>query len=120
MKRIRKLLANLRDLLKCRLNLYRLTILARLGRIEDQLETLSERLGVLMATQAELVEQVNAATAQVQKIGGETRTLITRVEELLAIIAAGPTVTPELEAAVGNLKSQVQVVDDLVADSPTP
>jgi len=71
----------------------------------------------IVATQAELAVQVTALTDQVGKIGAETRTLLTRVEELLAVIAAGGEVTPELQAAVDGLKAQVQVVDDLVPDA---
>lgn len=79
----------------------------------DKLIAQGERM---MATQAELTTKVNELTTQVTKVGTETRTLLTKIEELLAVIAAG-TVTPELEAAVNALKDQVQVVDDLVVDA---
>lgn len=72
-----------------------------------------------MATQAELTEQVRTLTAKVQKVGTETRTLLTRIEELLAVIANGGQVTPELQAAVDDLQIQVNVVDELVPDAPT-
>lgn len=71
-----------------------------------------------MATQQEVVKQVEAVTTELKKIGTETRTLLTKVEELQAIIDAGPAVSPELQAAVDALTAQAKVVDDLVADSP--
>lgn len=86
-----------------------------------KLDALLVQGGRLMATQQEMVVQINGLKDQVAKIGTETSTLITKVNDLLAIIAAGP-VTPELQAAVDSLKAQVQVVDDLVPDPvpPTP
>lgn len=74
-----------------------------------------------MATQAELVEKVNAVTAKVAKIGTETSTLLQKVEELQAVIDAEGNASPELEAAVAALTDQAAIVDDLVADAaPTP
>jgi len=70
-----------------------------------------------MGTQEELRIQIEALTTQVAKIATETQTLLTRIEELLAIINAG-TVTPELQAAVDALVAQVAIVDELVPDAP--
>ena len=73
-----------------------------------------------MATQEQLVADLTALTAQVTKIGTETSTLLTKVADLeAALSASGAAVTPEVEAALAALKSQVQVVDDLVPDAPT-
>ena len=73
----------------------------------------------IMATQEEVTAALVAAKQQVDKIGTETRTLLTRITELLAQIAnQGDSVTPELQAAVDDLKAQLQVVDDLVPDAP--
>ena len=72
----------------------------------------------IMATQEEVTAALVAAKAHVDKIGTETRTLLTRITELLAQIAANQsTVTPELQAAVDDLQAQLQVVDDLVPDN---
>jgi phage shock protein A len=73
-----------------------------------------------MASQAELTTKVNELTAKVTKVSTETRTLLTKIEELLAVIAAGGNATPELEAAIAVLEAQVDIVDALVPDSPTP
>lgn len=72
-----------------------------------------------MATQAELVVQVKAATDKLTKIGTETSTLLQKITDLTTIITNGP-VTPEMQAAVDALTAQAQVVDDLVPDAPTP
>ena len=83
----------------------------------DKLKEMEKRI---MATQEELAAQLTAATEQAAKIGGETRTLLTRIEELLAQIAAGSVVNPELQAAADALKAQLDVVDGLVADEVPP
>lgn len=73
-----------------------------------------------MATQKELQTQVETLTAQVGKIGTETRSLITKIDELTEIINNQAEVSPELQAAVDSLQQQVIVVDELVPDAPAP
>ena len=70
-----------------------------------------------MATQAELTAQVAAVNTQLAKIGTETTSLLIKIDELTEIIANGPPVSPELEAAVTALTAQAKVVDDLVPDA---
>lgn len=71
-----------------------------------------------MASQAELVDQVTAATATISKIGDETRALLAKIDELLAVIAAGGEASPALSDAVAALVAQAAVVDALVPDAP--
>ena len=71
-----------------------------------------------MATQAELTAQVNTLTAKVEKIGTETRSLLTKIDELTEVINTGGEVTPELQGAVDALSAQADVVDQLVPDAP--
>ena len=73
-----------------------------------------------MATQAELTQQIATLTTQVSKIGTETASLLTQVTDLQAIIANGPAVSPELQAAVDALAARIRVVDELVPDAPVP
>lgn len=75
-----------------------------------------------MATQKELTDQINALTGIVVKVGSETRTLLTKIEELLAQIGNEGEVSAELQTAVNDLQAQVDVVDALVPDTtePTP
>ncbi len=86
--------------------------------ILQKLDQLLAQGEMLMATQAELTAQVNAVTAQLNKLGTETSILITKVNELTEIIANGPPVTAELQAAVDAAIAQAKVVDDLVPDQP--
>jgi uncharacterized protein YoxC len=78
------------------------------------------KLEAIMATQVETAAQITALTAQVSKIGGETRTLITRIEELTAALADAGNTAPEVETALAALAEQVGVVDLLVQDPDAP
>lgn len=89
---------------------------AVLAAIADLKET-------LMTTQQEVAAALNSATAQITKIGNETRTLLTKIDDLTTAINAGGNATPEVETALAALQDQVTVVDGLVpdvADSPAP
>ena len=79
--------------------------------------SVDRKLLKIMATQAELATDLTALNDQVTKIGTETEGLKTAVAALEAALAAAGSVTPELQAAVDNLKAKVQSVDDLVADT---
>ena len=74
-----------------------------------------------MATQSDLVADINAVKDQVTKIGIETSATLDKVAELEAALAnaggVGGVVTPELQAAVEALKAQVTLVDDLIPDA---
>ena len=85
----------------------------------QKLDLLLQRTLNIMTIQTELALQLTALATTVAKIGGETRSLLERIVELLAAIADAP-VSPEVTAAVAALSAQVAVVDSLVADLPTP
>lgn len=81
-----------------------------------------------MATQKEIAEQLTAVKDQltavgveVDKVAGETDTLLAKIKELQEIIDAG-SVTPELQAAFDAVKAQAGVVADKVkaADDKVP
>jgi len=84
--------------------------------ITNSLIHIKRKVHRIMASQEELRIQIETLTTQVVKIQTETQSLLTRIEELLAIINAG-TVTPELQAAVDALVAQVAIVDGLVPDA---
>ena len=88
-----------------------------LARIHLKLDRLISQQETIMADQAEIVVQIQQIQNKLTKIGTETTSLLTKIAELTAIIAAGP-VSPELQQAVNDLTAQAQVVDDLVADAP--
>lgn len=73
---------------------------------------------LIMTTQTELADGIRAVTATVDKIAGETRSLLDKVSALDAALAAAGTVTTEVEAAMAALQAQVAVVDALVPDVP--
>lgn len=72
----------------------------------------------IMATQQEAAVALQAVKDQIVKIGAETSSLLTKVTDLLAIIAAGGEVSTELQNAIDAVKAQAQIVDDLVPDQP--
>lgn len=69
-----------------------------------------------MGTEAENTATLNALTAQVTKVGEETRALLQKIADLTAIIEAGTNSGPEFDAALAALQAQVGVVDGLVPD----
>ena len=71
----------------------------------------------IMTTQNEIATTLDGVTAQIAKIGTETTSLLNRVDDLVAALAAAGNATPEVEAAVAALQAQAQVVDDLVPDA---
>lgn len=74
----------------------------------------------IMATQAELAQQLNQVATQVSKIGEESTKTLQKVEELEEALNNQDNVSPELQTAFDNLKAQVQTVDDLVVDTTVP
>lgn len=83
------------------------------------LPAILSRLETLMTTVQELGPQIETLTAQVAKIGTETRSLITKVQDLTDALAS--PVPAEVEAALLALGEQVAVVDALVPDEvPAP
>ncbi len=68
-----------------------------------------------MATQAELAQQLRDVIAQNEKARGEILGKIADLEQ--AIIDAGNT-SPDVDAALADLKASVQADDDIVPDAP--
>jgi hypothetical protein len=79
---------------------------------------LGKELQKIMATQSELAAQLTAIGVQLGKVASESSATLAKVAELEAALASAGNVTPELQAAFDALKSQVQLVDDLVPDAP--
>lgn len=79
------------------------------------------KLEKLMTTQAQIAEALNAAVTLTTKIGTEVQGLKTRIAELTAALEAAGNATPEVQAALAALQTQLQAVDDLVPDAePEP
>lgn len=99
-------------------------ILFKLDAVVDELRAIHKSFRSLekkiMATQAELTAKLGEVNEKLVKIGGETSTLLAKIEELKLVIANGP-VSAELQAAVDAVAAQAGVVDDMVPDvPPTP
>lgn len=95
----------------------RVTIIG-LEWLEPLIVQINWRLDQIMSTQAELAAQLDELGVQLEKIAAETQSLLDKIDELGAIIAAGGNVTPELQAAFDAVRAQAQVVDDKVPDAP--
>ena len=67
----------------------------------------------IIMTQAELAQQLTDVTAQNEKARAE---ILQKIADLEAAITAAGNVTPEVEAALTELKASVQTDDDIVAD----
>lgn len=88
------------------------------GASNDELRAINRKLEHIMGTEAENTATLNALTAQVTKVGEETRALLQKIADLTAIIEAGNNSGPEFDAALAALQAQVGVVDGLVPDLP--
>ncbi len=73
-----------------------------------------KKLNQIMATQKELADQLAALKLQVDKSKAEVIAKIAALEQ--AIIDAGNT-TPEVDAALADLKASVQAEDDVIPDA---
>ena len=99
-----------------------ITLLERIMTTQNEIAT------TLDGVTAQLVATREGVTAQLAKIGAETQTLLTKIEDLTAAVEAAGGATPEVEAALQALQSQAQElqqvlqsqaqsVDDLVKDA---
>lgn len=74
-----------------------------------------------MARQDEAAAELRTAVSQLNKSNAEVKgalgTLNQKVTDLEAVIAAGGDVSSELAAAVAEVKSAAQAMDDLVPDA---
>jgi chromosome segregation ATPase len=85
------------------------------GRELQQIKQSQERI---MTTQLELAQQLTAIGNQIAKVSAESSATLQKVADLEAALTNASNVTPELQAAFDAVKAQVQLVDDLVPDSP--
>lgn len=102
----------------------------RHNRTHVILDRLTQMENKIMATQAELSADLRAVRAKQEKTAQEIADLqtaqnvaIQKIVQLEEVIAAGVTPSQELVDAVAAVKSQAQIVDDLIPDvgvPPTP
>lgn len=88
---------------------------ANASHVEALLTTILGKITNIMATQAELAQSLRDIKAQADKAQAE---IIAAVAALEAALAAAGTTTPEVDAALADLKTTVQGLDDLNPDAP--
>lgn len=86
--------------------------------LASQLAALIQLGEKIMATQEEAAAQLTAVNEELAKVGNETRSLLTKVDDLTAAVVAAGSVGPALQAAIDAVAAQVKVVDDMVPDAP--
>jgi septal ring factor EnvC (AmiA/AmiB activator) len=84
-------------------------------RIARKHHFFTEILNSIFMNQAELAAQLQALKAQSDKSRGE---IVAKFETLEAAIANQGQTTPEVDAALADLKSSIQTTDDLIPDVP--
>lgn len=80
------------------------------------LAALAELKRIIIVTNEELTAGLNTATAQIAKIGGETRSLLNKIDDLTTQIQNMDSVPQDVQDALAALQSQVTIVDGLVPD----
>lgn len=83
---------------------------------KEDLEAMEKRL---MAKQAELAQQLRDNAERLEKVAGETRSLLETIDALKDAVEAADNVSPELQAAADKVFAQTAVVDGLVPDPET-
>lgn len=73
-----------------------------------------------MATQAEIVRQLQEANLTLAKIGTETDSLLVKIAELQKIIDGMTDATPELVDAMAAVSASIKALDEKVPDLPAP
>lgn len=84
----------------------------------SKINELNLKLETIMGKQIDMANEMAAITAQVAKIGEESKATLQKVADLEAALATQDSVTPALQDAFNALKNQVIIVDDLIPDSP--
>jgi ABC-type transporter Mla subunit MlaD len=75
---------------------------------------INAKLEIIMATQTELAVELGAIKDQLAKAAGE---IVAKVASLESALASAGNSTPEVDAAVAELKVAAQALDDLNPDA---
>ncbi len=84
------------------------------SKVDEKLDLIIKNQKIIMATQAELAQQLRDITAQNEKARVE---ILAKIAALEAALAAAGQTTAEVDAAVADLKASVQTDDDLNPDA---
>ena len=91
-------------------------IYACFGVVAVLLLLLFFQLRKIMSNQAQTLAILTAASATLTKISEETKATLQKVQDLQDALNNAGNNTPEVDAALTALTTQLQVVDDLVPD----
>lgn len=80
------------------------------SRVLVLLNALTGKLEKVMSTQAELLQALQDTKAQLDKAAAE---IVAKIAALEAAVAAGGNTTPAVDAALADLKTAAQVLDDI-------
>lgn len=93
-----------------------------LHRILAALETQEHKLKEIIMTQAELAAGLKTIQTQVGKVAKEQSdrfdALSKEIADLKDVITAGGDVTPEVTAALADVQTALQSLDDTIPDAP--
>ena len=89
-----------------------------LWNVEHTLHRILLTQEAIMATQKDAAEQLKAIGDKLDKIAVEENKLQASIATLTTAVEAGGNVTPELQAAIDDVKAKAQVLDDIVPDAP--
>jgi hypothetical protein len=84
------------------------------------LDSVINLLKAILMKQTEAVAVLAQSAQTLDKISGETTSLLTEIQTLRDIIAGMDNVSPELEAAVNAVAARATAIDGLVPDPEAP
>jgi hypothetical protein len=74
----------------------------------------------IMATSEQVVTQLTQVRDALNKVSGETTTLVSEVARLNDLVNDDGTIPDEIVTLVNDIQARVQSIDALVADAPAP
>lgn len=86
--------------------------------INKTLATLLRKVDEIMATQAEHLQGLKDITAQLNKISAESTANLEKLAALEQAIQDAGNTSPEIDAAMDDLRSGMQALDDKTPDLP--
>jgi hypothetical protein len=89
--------------------------------LQSSVDSLNAKLEIIMTTQAEAATAINTLVAKLEKISGETTATVNALADvkaqLEAALAAGGSITPELQAAIDAAIVLADAIDAKVPDA---
>jgi len=87
-----------------------------LDKLSQKIDFLTEKTKIILMTQAEELQLLRDLKAQNEKAKAE---ILAKIQALEDAIANQGNTSPEVDAALADLKASIQSTDDIVPDAPT-